>query len=398
MKNSLKNIKSALEKFISSPRNLLIIFILFALAASLQSLSSKKVYDNGDVRNRYNNYTIFERSFHHLTEGRDLYVAYPAEYWDLYKYTPTFSLFFGIFAIFPDWAGLSLWNLLNALVLLMAIYYLPKLSRPQKGGIALIVLIELMTCMQNEQSNALIAGLLLLAFGLLEKNKPLPATLCIVFTGFIKLFGIVGFALLLFYPKKWKLAVYSLLWTLLLLALPLAVVSMEQYYSLFISYMNMLTHDHLSSYGYSVMGWLSTWFHLYLPKNLVVGAGVLIFLVPLLRLRMYADYSYRMLTLASVLLWIVIFNHKAESPTFIIAITGIALWFVAKRPDALRVALLIFALVFTSLSTTDLFPPALRTGFFQPYVLKAIPSILIWGVVVYEMMSKDRKGSAPAPA
>lgn len=203
--------KKVIKNLVSSKRILIIIFILASLAASLQSLSSKKVYESGQVLNRYNNYTIFERSFHHLHEGNDLYVAYPDEYWDLYKYTPSFSVFFGIFAIFPDWAGLSLWNLFNALVLLLAIYYLPKLSLRQKGWIALIVLIELITSMQNEQSNALIAGLLVLSFGLLENKRYLPATLCIVFSGFIKLFGIVGFAILLFYPKKWKLALYSLL-------------------------------------------------------------------------------------------------------------------------------------------------------------------------------------------
>lgn len=60
--------------------------------------SGKKTYQEGGIEyNRYNNYTIFEKSFHHLKNNQDLYVLYPQEHFDLYKYTPTFSVFFWIF-------------------------------------------------------------------------------------------------------------------------------------------------------------------------------------------------------------------------------------------------------------------------------------------------------------
>ena len=84
----------------------------------------------------------------------------------------------------------------------------------------------------GEQSNALIAGLLVFSFGLLENKKYLIATLCIVLTLFIKLFGVVGFALLLFYPQKWKLALYSLGWTLIMLLLPFIFIDYDQYLNL----------------------------------------------------------------------------------------------------------------------------------------------------------------------
>ena len=200
----------------TNKKTLIFLFVLFSVAASIQSLlSGSKTFQEGGIEYKsYNNYTIFERSFYHLKENKDLYILYPEEHWDLYKYTPTFSVFFGLFAVFPDWLGLNLWNLLNALFLLAAVYYLPRLSILEKGVILLIVLIELMTSMQNEQSNGLIAGLIVLSFGLLENKKYLAATFFLVFSVFIKLFGIVGFALLLLYPKKWKLALYSALWTI----------------------------------------------------------------------------------------------------------------------------------------------------------------------------------------
>ena len=115
--------KNRLKKIISDKRIVLAIYILFALAASIQSLIGTKAYhEGGIVYNRYNNYTIFEKSFDHLKNYQDLYIPYPEEHWDLYKYTPSFSVFFAVFNILPDWLGLSLWNLLNAIVLCLAIY------------------------------------------------------------------------------------------------------------------------------------------------------------------------------------------------------------------------------------------------------------------------------------
>ncbi|WP_247232577.1 glycosyltransferase family 87 protein [Telluribacter sp. SYSU D00476] len=311
---------------------------------------------------------------------------YPEEQWDLYKYTPTFSALFGLFALFPDWVGLSLWNLVNALVLLFAVYRLPHLRDVEKGLVLVIVLVELLTSIQNAQSNGLIAGLLVMSFALLEDKKYLWATLCILFSAFIKLFGIVGFALFLFYPKKGKLALYTALWTFILFLIPLLFVSYEQYTRLFQSYWNMLSHDHSSSHGYSVMGWLNSWFTLEVNKNLVVLAGVLLFLLPLIRYREYQNYTFRYLALCSVLIWIVIFNHKAESPTFIIAMTGVALWFVAAKKDTLTSILFACAFVLTTLSPTDIFPRYLREEFVIPYALKGFPCIMVWVKVVYDMV------------
>ncbi|WP_207504167.1 glycosyltransferase family 87 protein [Telluribacter humicola] len=375
-------------KALSNQRSLLILYITIALAASIQALLSgtKTFDDSGTHYTSYNNYRIFEQSFYHLLNNQDLYILYPQEHWDLYKYTPTFSALFGLFALFPDWAGLSLWNLANVLVLLFAVYRLPHLRDVEKGLLLVIVLLELLTSIQNSQSNGLIAGLLVLAFGLLEDKKYLWATLCIVFSAFIKLFGVVGFALFLFYPRKEKLALYTSLWAVVLFLIPLAFVSYEQYIRLFQSYWNMLSHDHSSSYGYSVMGWWNSWFGMEVNKNLIVLVGVLLFLLPLIRYREYQNYTFRYLALCSILIWIVIFNHKAESPTFIIAMTGVALWFVTAKKDTLTIILFACAFVLTTLSPTDVFPRYLREEFVVPYTLKAFPCILVWVKVVYDMI------------
>ncbi|MGD1840952.1 MAG: glycosyltransferase 87 family protein [Thermonemataceae bacterium] len=392
--------KAWLKKAISNRRYLIGLYIIFALVASVQSLllGTNNVYvEGGYAYNHYNNYTIFEQSFYHLLNDQDLYILYPKEHWDLYKYTPTFSVFFGLFAIFPDWAGLTLWNLVNALILLAGIYYLPQLTNYQKGLVLVIILIELMTAMQNDQSNGLMAGLLVCAFGLLERRHYALATLCIVFSAFIKLFGVVGFALCLFYPRKGRQLLYTLLWVGVMLALPLIFVSYEQYVFLFRSYLSLLTNDHSVSYGYSVMGWLHTWFSLEINKLLIVLLGAVVFMLPFVRLKAYTQYWFRYLTAASVLIWVVIFNHKAESPTFVIAMTGVAMWFILSEKSKLNIALFAFAFLFTTLSPTDIFPRYLREHLVTPYVLKGVPCIFVWFKLMYDMLTLPAETKLPQP-
>lgn len=382
--------KDFLKKAVSSKSTLFVVFALLAFIATYQAFNvtnPEPVQEGRVVYKDYNNYVIFTNSFHHLVHDQDIYAAYPQEQHDLYKYTPTFSVFFGIFAWMPDWLGLSLWNLLNVFVLFFSVYYLPRLTAMQKGLILLLGAVEMVTSIQNEQSNALIAGLLIFALGLLENRKYAWATFLIMFAAYIKLFGLVGFLLFLFYPQKWKLGAYSALWAVLLFVVPFLFINFEQYNFLWDSFSAMLANDHSTSYGYSVMGCINTWFSVDLNKNIVVLIGLIFLMLPFIRVQNYRHFRFKLLALSSALIWVVIFNHKAESPTFIIAMAGIAIWFITGKKSRLDIGLLIFAFIFTSLSSTDLFPPFVRENFIKPYAIKAVPSILIWIKIVYEMIT-----------
>ena len=377
-----------LTKIISNRKIIIGLFLLLSLFAAFQAyfLSQKSFEQTGEKYSKYNNYVIFKQSFTHLTENKDLYQYYPQEHRDLYKYSPTFSVFFGLFTLLPDIVGLNLWNIINALVFLLAVYYLPRLSLTQKGVILLICLLEFMTSIQNQQSNALLAGLIILTFGLLEKRNYLLATFCIVFSIYIKVFGVVGLALFLFYPNKWKLALYTAGWSILLFVLPLLFVGLDQLKFLYTSWGHLLDNDHTASYGFSVMGWLHTWFGFDPSKQIILIVGVILFLIPLVRIKEYKNFTFRFLTLTSVLVWVIIFNHKAESPTFIIAMAGIALWFITSDKNILNIALFASALILTSISPTDLFPRFVRDEYVTPFVLKVVPCILIWLKIIYDML------------
>jgi len=385
--------KEKFKSLLSNYKTMVVLYLVFAIAASVLSLNvgSKFTSDDGKEYKRYNNYVIFQTSFDHLIDSKDLYIHHPEDHYDLYKYSPTFSVFFGVFHYMPDWLGLNLWNILNALIFLMAVYYLPHFNSYQKGLILLVSVVELMTSLQNNQSNGLMVGLMIFAFAFLEKDKPIWATLMMVMSVYVKLFSLVGFALFLFYPKKWKSALYSLFWALVLFVIPLLFVGIEQYIFLFKSYLNMLTADHDASYGFSMMGWLHTWFHLDINKLIPLIIGTLLLLIPYLKTSSYKSTAFRYLSLTSILIWVIIFNHKAESPTFIIAMAGMAIWYFMGEKNKLNTTLFILAFVFSSLAPTDIFPVYIRHHIFEPYVVKAVPCILIWMKITWELWSFTKK-------
>ncbi len=374
---------ASLQARLLNQKNILLLYLLLAVGAAIQSYH-QGITDFGATH--YNNYIIFKHSFAHLINGQDLFIHYEQEYFDLYKYSPTFALFMGLFWYLPDLLGLILWNIFNVSLLYWGLKRLPFFKKNHAAIAMWIVLIEMLTSIQNEQSNAMIAGLIIGSFALIEEKKNIWAALCITLTVYIKLFGIVAFALYLLYPQRWKLVGYTIFWTVVLAVLPLVVCSWDQLLIQYQSWGNMLDNDHSTSLGYSVMGWFESWFGWLPNKTWVVLIGAALFCLPYLRFPKYRDLRFRLLFLASVLLWIVIFNHKAESPTFVIAMSGVAIWFFASQRSILDKVLLFFAILFTSLASTDLFPKPIRLTYIVPYTLKVVPCILVWIKIMYELL------------
>lgn len=364
----------------------LVAYILMAVLGSLvEYMKGVKVFEGVDYTH-HNNYLIFKHAFYNLIEGKDLYALYPDLFWDYFKYSPTFALLMAPLAVLPDVAGLILWNLLNALVLFLAVKYLPLKDEKTKVFILWFIAIELLTSIQNSQSNGLMAGLLVFSVAFFERRNVLLASLFIVLSFYLKIFGIAAAVLFLLYPDKLKFVASSVFWTIVLGLLPLTAVSPEQLTFLYKSWANLLASDHTVSYGLSVMGILQSWFHLTPPKLLILGLGTILLLLPFLKVRSYRDLQFRYLLLASLLIWVIIFNHKAESPTYIIAMTGVAIWYFTQPRRTANLLLLIVALVVTSLSPTDLMPRYFQHHFFSPYNLKALPVILVWLKIQYDVL------------
>jgi hypothetical protein len=292
----------------------------------------------------------------------------------------------GLFAYLPDSLGLALWNLLNALPLFLAINSLPVKPPQVRIAILWFVLLELIFTIQHAQINGLMAALIILYFNALERGRTLLASLFLALSVYIKLFSFIALVLLVLYPHRLRSVAFSVMWFLVLFAFPFLVIPGNQLLSQYVSWFQLLLSDYSASVGLSVFGWLQTWFKLDLPKTLILLFGGIVLCLPLLNRNHYGEDLFRLLSLAAVLIWITIFNHKAEPSTFVVAICGVAIWYFSQRPNALNLVLVSFAFVFTSLSRTDLFPEYLKVHFIYPYAVKAVPCIFIWGRASYELL------------
>jgi hypothetical protein len=387
----MKLTKTTLQR-IWHTRSLSIVFfvyVLISIIAATQGLTAgPKIYvPGGRPYIDYNNYRIFKFSFYHLLQGQDIYQLFPNDHWDLYKYSPAFALCFGLLSWMPDAIGLVLWNLINALCLFAGVRLLPGLTTEKKSWILLFCVLEMLLSIQNTQSNGLMAGLVVLAFALAERRRFILSTLCIVFSFYIKIYGALAFVFYLFYPEKLKLMGWSLFWMVFFAIIPLVAVSGSQLLFLYKSWLHLLLNDRSASIGLSVMGLLETWFKADISKNVVTLAGLVLFLLPLMHVRKYGDRTFRLLYLASTLIWMVIFNHKAESPTYIIVMSGIGIWYFCQAPDTADRVLLVLAFLLISMSISDLVPAPIRNGFIRPYGIKAVMGIVIWCRIVYQQLT-----------
>ena len=119
--------------------------------------------------------------------------------------------------------------------------------------------------------------------------------------------------------------------------------------------------------------------------------GVITFSLPYLRLSQYRHQAFRMAAVASTLMMVVLFSTGSESYSYIIAMPGVAIWYLTCPWQRNRwdLALIIFAFIITSMSPSDLFPREVWRQLIKPYSLKALPVAIIWFKLIYEMLTKD---------
>jgi len=244
----------------------------------------------------------------------------------------------------------------------------------------------------------LLAALIILTYSALEKKQLLLATLLIVLSFYLKIFGLAAAILFLLYPNKVKFILYTSGWMIILGILPLLITSPEKLLDQYQSWIQLLLQDQSISQGLSVMGIFHSWFTIQISQLSILILGVLLLLLPLIRRKFYESENFRLNYLASLLIWLVIFNHKAESPTYIIAMSGAGLWFFSQKLSRVNIFLAGLAFILTSLSPTDLFPKVVRDSMIIPYQLKALPCVLIWIKIQIDLwfMSEPKHSVVPA--
>lgn len=363
---------------------------------TLAVFSALKLFLTFD-KTRYNNYLIYKNVYYNTVNQISLYAENPALFLDSNHYGPIFSIIIAPFALLPDGFGMVLWNLFNAGFLIWAISKLPI----QKSKINLIFWIcahELLTSLLSLQFNPLMTSIIILSFVFIHNKKEFWAALFIIIGTYVKLYGIVGLAFFFFAKNKIKFIAALLFWSIALFVLPMLLSSPEFICKSYLEWFDSLVHKNdlngslTSMQDISVMGMFRRILQNPNLSNIpFLIIGLIAFAVPYTKYKLYDNLQYRLLLLASVLLFTVIFSTGSESPTYIIAFVGVAIWYVIKQKPIsnLDVFLFVLAMILTSFSPSDLMPGYIRNNFIKPYALKALPCVLIWVKIVYEMLVID---------
>ena len=133
---------------------------------------------------------------------------YTSEYVEAHSiwflYTPVFTTIYAPIFLLPGWLGPYVWNVFNYVMLCMAIRLLPKPLAPFRSKIFLFLLLLILQSTFCFQYNMVVCYIFLFAFILLERDKPLWATLLIMISATTKYYGAIELGLLLCYPKLWR--------------------------------------------------------------------------------------------------------------------------------------------------------------------------------------------------
>ena len=363
---------------------------------ALYATSAVLVAIQKGVLTQSNNFAVFRWAAINLLAGTDLYAAHPGQHVDFYKYSPTFALLFLPFAQLPFALALLAWNLLNALLLY---YALVRLLPGRPGVIALaLVYLELLLSLQYTQSNALVAASMILAFLAFERGRQLGAALWIALGTFIKLFPLAGVTLALFHPRRWRFAVLLAGLAVALAALPLVVVSPDALAAQYRSWRTIEAADTLNR-GYSLMQYLYMWFGADWPNWPVQLAGTVLLLLPLARgRRRWGEYRFRLLFFCSILVYVVLFNHQSETATFVIAFTGIAIWYVSSERNPWRTAVVAAMLLVMLLHDVEIVPLWVKDQIFVPHRLKGIPCVAAWFAMQAELFATALRNESAGSA
>ena len=343
-----------------------------------------------------NNYRIFRGVFWHTLQCTSLYAEYPLEYYDVNHYGPFFSLVIAPFALIPIPLGLVFWCIALSLTLYFAITR-STFSSWQQMFVLWFCSETLLTSLFMQQFNIAIAAIIIASYALIEKERDFWAACLIVLGTFVKLYGIVGLAFFFFSRHKGKFVLSLLFWGVVLFVAPMIISSpayvVSQYHEWFVCLVEK-NGENLAAEAQNISALGMVRRVLGNPQYsdlLILAPALVLFALPYLRLKQWRNEGFRMTLLASVLLFTVLFSTGSESSSYIIALSGVCVWYFAapwQRGKA-DIWLLVFVFLLSSMGSSDLYPRVVKREYIQAYSLKALPCLIVWLKLCWEMMVKS---------
>src|SRR5437870_4888096 len=163
------------------------------------------------------------------------------------------------FWISPRWLALPIWNVLNVVVPLVAVYRL-CLSENAKSFIFLFVALDFLLSLQDSQSSGLVAGLMIGTFVAFESDNPILAALFVGLNFHIKIFGIAVAIMFILYKNRMSFVVASTMFVVGLGLLPAILIGIGGLAIQYESWLNLLKFDHLvETNNLSLIGFVNQW-------------------------------------------------------------------------------------------------------------------------------------------
>ena len=370
----------------------------------------------------FNNFLIYKYTFWHALEQKSLFATYPAEHGDVNHYGPIFSLIIAPFAVIPSiWVGVALWHFALAMFLWWAIN---RSTLPTEQIVLMVWFIahEMLNALGMSQFNVATGAMILLTYAAIHRGSEKWAAFWIVLGVLVKIYGVVGLAFFFFVRSKERFVLWLIIWTIVLFTLPMPFFGCEYVAGQYIEWIrclgekgqeNLLSDfQNISLLGmirkigyacsagltayYSVFDretlpdtnnfWMSVWNDLW-----IIIPALALSASPWLRIKQYKSHAFQLMCLAMVLMIVNILSTGAENSSYIISMSGVAIWYVAApwKRSKLDLCLLLFCFILTSLSPTDLFPSPIRTYWIRAFALKSLPVVIIWLKLVWEMCTRN---------
>jgi hypothetical protein len=283
------------------------------------------------IRGKENNFKIFSQSTKLFWQG---IVPY-GENWlnmttglDVFLYGPVFNIFFTPFAYLPKMIGPFVWNIFNYTLLFYAIQSLPeRFTHEIKNRIFLYTFLILACALLSFQANVMVASIFLFSFSLMEKDRPFLAILLILFSGFVKVYGVFQLGLLLCYPKFWRNIFYVLLISILFFFIALINTRIGSIFSYYESWIDMIM-GHKDSRPWQTFFYMIPWRNIS-AFSIYIQLGTLLLLAGLflLNYRKFGSVNFRLQVLGILMTWMVLFSNAADTHTHLLSMLGFMLWY-----------------------------------------------------------------------
>jgi len=326
--------------------------------------------------NYFNNYLIFTRPLRILLQGGNIYDFHPEYYMDTFKYSPSFAILVGVLSYLPNPIGIVIWNVLNALVLVLGIRAFFSATN-QRIGALLLLFPMLAISVHNHQSNPLMAGLMLLFISALRSKKPLQAAIFITLCLFIKFYAVLLSVAFLFFEKKKEFIRYTGICILVMALLPLLLIEPAYLLQLYKNWWHVLQTTTLTIQC-SWMGIAQNWLGWILPHWLWAISGLILLLIPLTNTKMYKEPLFQHTFIASIFVFMILFNKMAGFPTYIVAVVGCCIWFFNLDKKN----------IFSKSIVLSIFVLGICSQYYRPYSLVdrwiissniwALPFLILW--------------------